>query len=123
MKQILISLLLIPTISFSQKKDTVLKYLDNELNFTTAQNDVFVGVAIKGEKSWLLYSLYQDTTPLLRAYYKDKNLTIKDGPYILYFPKYKKAKEGTYVNNKMYGVWKFYYPNGNLKDSGLMKDD
>jgi len=123
MKQIMITLLLAPIVSFSQKKDTVLKYLDKDLNFTTSKNGIFVGVAIKGEKNWLFYSLYQDTTPLLRAYYKDKNLTVKDGPYTLYYPKYKKAKEGTYINNKMFGIWRFYYPNGNMKDSGFMKED
>ena len=123
MKVKIIALLLLPVVSYCQKKDTVLKYLDQNLNLTTAKNRVYVGVAIKGNNSWFLYALYPDTTPLLKAYFKDKDLQIKEGPYSLYYPKNKKAKEGIYLNNKMYGVWRSYYPNGNIKDSGLMNNN
>jgi TonB family protein len=122
--KILFSFLLgLPLFAAAQKKDTVFKYLDQNLNFTTEKKSTYIGVAIKREEAWFFYALYPDTTPLLKAYYKDKNLKIKEGPYCLYYPKNIKAKEGTYHNDKMLGVWKFWYPNGNLKDSGFVKDN
>lgn len=115
--------LLLPALAFAQKKDTVLTYLDEELNATSKKNAVYYGVAINQGDHWMLYALYSDTTPVLKAWFSDRQLKIKDGPYLVYYPQRKKAKEGTYANNKMSGTWRTWYPNGQPKDSGLMKDN
>lgn len=125
MKRTLLLLLFIPFFAVSQKghKDTTLVYLDENLNFTNAKNGAFAGLSIKVENGWLVYVQYPDTTPLLKAYFKDKNLTVKEGPYTAYYPKKIKAREGFYYNDKMNGNWRYWYPDGQLKDSGRLADD
>jgi TonB family protein len=123
MKTLILLFILFPILASGQKKDTVIKFLDENFEFTTQKNSVYVGVAVKRPDSWFFYALYPDTTPLMKAYYKDKTLKIKEGPYIFYYPKNRKAREGTYHNNIMFGVWRFWYANGILKDSGRVKDN
>lgn len=118
-------LLLIPFFSFAQKwgKDTVLVYIDADLEITSEKKAAFYGVSVKVENGWMVYALYPDTTPVLRAYYKDKALKIKEGPYVVYFPKYQKAREGFYKDNNMTGIWRFWHENGQLKDSDRMDNN
>lgn len=120
MKSILTVILLLPLVSFSQKKDTVFKFLDADLQLTTKKNAVYFGVAVKEKEGWLLYALYPDTTPVIKAWFKDKQLKIKDGPYTLYYPKHVIAQAGHFTDNKMNGVWQSWYPHGQKKDSGLI---
>ena len=114
------SFLLISILAFAQKKDTVRKYLDANLFFTNRSNAVYPALAIRIDDHWVLYATYPDTSMMLKVWFKDKNLTIKDGPYILNFGKGKKSIEGYYVNNQGAGSWKYWYRNGVLKDSGLL---
>ncbi len=104
----------------AQKGDTLRKYLDENLSFTSKSNMTFPAMAIRSFDHWVLYSVYPDTNTLLRIYFKDRNLTIKDGPYDLYHPKRIKAINGTFLNNERHGTWVFYYNNGSPRDSGLV---
>ena len=111
---------------FAQKKksaDTVRKYLDSRLALTNKANGVYAAVAMKQGDHWLLVSAYADTTPLLRAYFQDEALTIKDGPFILYHPRKIKMFAGSYVNNIKQGVWMAWHKNGQLKDSGTYRNN
>ena len=125
MKLLYLVLLLLPLSSMAQKKrgDTSFIYLNQNLQLTTAKQAAFAGVSIKVDGGWMLYAVYPDTTPLVKAFYKDKQLTIKQGPYTVYYPKSKKAREGFYNNNQMSGTWRFWYANGQLKDSGRVNND
>jgi TonB family protein len=106
--------------SFAQKKqrDTVRKYLDERLAFTNKANMTFPALAVRDGSHWQVMSVYEDTSILLNIYFKDEDLTIKDGPFVLYHPKKQKAIEGRFVDNVKQGVWKIWYENGQLKDSG-----
>jgi TonB family protein len=104
----------------AQKKDTVYKYLDANLQPTDEKNGMYFGVAIKQNGYWLLYAIYPDTTPVIKATFQDKQLKIKNGPYTIYYPKHIMASTGFYNKNKMNGVWQTWHPNGNKKDSGLV---
>lgn len=115
--------LLLPLLSFSQKKDTLFKFLDSTLQPTNEKNAAYFGVAIKDGKSWMLYALYPDTTPVIKAWFKDRQLKIKDGPYTLYYPKRLVAQEGYYRENQMNGVWQTWHSNGHKKDSGFIKNN
>jgi TonB family protein len=125
MRSIFLAFGMLPFVALSQFKsqDTVLKYLDSNLSITTKINASFIGIALKSDDHWLLYALYSDTTPVIKAFYKDKKLTVKDGPYTIYYPNKNKIMEGYYLNNKLNATWKFYYENGQLKDSGAFKDN
>lgn len=120
MKNMLVSVLLLPLFAAAQKKDTIIRYLDEQLQLTTSKNAVYAGVSVKTEGGWYFYALYPDTTPLVKAYFKDRALKTKEGPYTIYYPGNQKAREGHYRNNVMVGVWKFWHPNGRLQDSGLI---
>jgi antitoxin component YwqK of YwqJK toxin-antitoxin module len=118
----LIVLLLLPLVSFAQK-DTIPKYLDKDLGFTTIDKAVYFGVAIRESNHWLLYALYPDSTPVITAAYRDKQMRIRDGQFIIYYPKYKKAQETFYKNNLINGNWITWYENGIMKDSGRIVND
>lgn len=104
----------------AQKSDTIRKYLDEELTFTSKLRAVYAAVAVRSDDHWMLYSVYPDTGLLLKAYFADKELSVKDGPFTLYHPHNKKAMEGIYLQNSKQGVWRYWFPNGQIKDSGMM---
>jgi antitoxin component YwqK of YwqJK toxin-antitoxin module len=117
-------ILFLPGLAYAQKKDTVLRYLDERLQLTSADKAAFFGVSVKTpDGHYLLYALYADTTPVIEAVYKDKDLTLRDGKFALYYPKGRLAQQGWFRDNKMEGVWRTYYKNKQLKDSGVMQDN
>jgi antitoxin component YwqK of YwqJK toxin-antitoxin module len=102
------------------QKDSVRKYLDADLHFTTKKEMVYPAMAIRMEDHWVLYAVYPDTAILLTAYFKDAALTIKDGPFILYHARKIKAQSGYFKDNTPNGVWQSWYTNGQLKNEGLI---
>ncbi|AXY75766.1 hypothetical protein D3H65_18040 [Paraflavitalea soli] len=106
---------------FAQKKqrDSVRKYLDNHLSFTNKTNMDFAAMAVRERDHWLVVSVYPDTNILLRAYFLDEKLTIKDGPFTLYHPHKIKAVEAYFINNIKQGAFRSWYTNGQIKDSGF----
>jgi antitoxin component YwqK of YwqJK toxin-antitoxin module len=106
--------------SYAQKKDTVRKYLDQNFALTNRGNASYYALSIRKDEHYLLYAVYPDSTILLKAWFKDRDLSIKDGPYEFYFGKRKMAMKGYYVDNLQHGPWMFWYPNGILKDSGTL---
>jgi TonB family protein len=108
---------------FAQKNDTVICYLDQQLNFTDATSAMYTGRAIRNNDHWKLNAVYKDNTPVLIAYFKDKKLTTKDGPYTVYFPNNTKALSCTYHYNKLNGLYESWYQNGQKQDSGVFDDD
>jgi TonB family protein len=113
-------LILLPIASLGQKKDTVPRYLDADLVLTTKNHAVYYGVSFRKDEHWLLYALYPDNTPLLTSYFKDRELTIKDGPQVVYYPGNKKALECFYRDNMLTGVHQIWYVYGQKKDSGFL---
>ena len=106
-----------------QPEGSFRKYLDEELEFTTQKKGIYSAMAIKSGDHWMMLAVFPDTGTLLKGYFKDKSLRIKDGPFTFYHEKNIKAFEGLYVNNVQQGVWKYYHRNGQLKDSGMIKNN
>ncbi len=113
-------MLLLLTLPSLAQRDSVRKYLDADMQFTTRKNAVYAAMAIKSNDHWLLYAVYPDTTVLLQVYFKDAGLSIKDGSYTLYHPKRIIAQQGTFKDNVPNGKWQSWYPNGQLKNEGLL---
>jgi len=113
-----ILLLFISTICIAQKKDTVRKYLDQELHFTSRGKAVYQAYVVNEKNHWVLSAYYPDSTLLVSMSYKNHSLTIKDGPYEIYFPKSVKSQSGSFIDDKMDGLWQSWYRNGHPKDSG-----
>lgn len=119
----LILFLCIPLFAPGQKKDTLRYFFDDSFSPTTKDKAVYYGISIQEADHWFLYAVYPDNTPVLRAYYKDKKLKQKDGPYTLYYTGRKTAIACNYRNNKKSGLWLSWYENGQLKDSCMLMDD
>lgn len=122
MKKFLCLFFMLPLFSQAQKKDTVAKYLDAQLQVTNAVSAVYNGVAVKQNDHWLGYFVYADSMPLLKAMYKDKALQVKDGSFLLYYTQNQIAQKCTFVNNILEGTWITWYRNGLLKDSGAFSN-
>jgi len=125
MKQLYLTLIAGLTFSpsFSQKGDTVRRYFDEKLVLTTKNKMHFPGVTVRQNDHWYLFAVYPDTGMLIKSYFKDEDLRVKDGPFTLYHPKNIKAVEGRFDNNTPVGLWKYWYENGQLKDSGLLTNN
>src|SRR6476660_8923051 len=123
MKGLTLIFLFVSTLSFAQKRDTILKYFDAQLHLTDKKNAVYAGAAIRQQDHWFVFALYPDTSYILKAYYKDKTLSVKDGPYEVFYPHNKLAVAGAYHEDARIGVWRTWPENGQLKDSGLLNDN
>lgn len=121
--RLLLLLCFLPALLPAQRRDTVQRYLSEELALVGRSEASYGAVSIREKDHWLLFAVYPDGQPLLRCYFKDKALTIKDGPFSLYHPGSIKAAEGFYIDNIQQGIWKFRYPNGQLKDSGMTRNN
>lgn len=109
--------------SVAQSKDTLRKYFDEQLQFTNRRNAIYQGYAIWRSDHWQLYVFYPDSNLIMQIKYKDAHLSIRDGEYIIYFPKGVKSLEGHFSSNEMDGLWQSWYPDGNKKDSGYFFRD
>lgn len=116
-------LLCLPFLSFGQKKAARHYYFDEEFNPVSKKEAVYFGISYREGDHWLLYATYPDNSPVLQAYYLDKDIVFKDGPYKLFYPGNKAAVSCSYRNNKKYGLWRSWYENGQLRDSCLYTND
>jgi antitoxin component YwqK of YwqJK toxin-antitoxin module len=116
-------IILLTALAGRAQKDTVRKYLDGNLHFTTKKNFLYAAMAVKSNDHWMLYAVYPDTGILLKVYYKDAALTIKDGPFTLYFPKNIVSQKGSFKNNVPNGKWETWYAGGQLKNGGIISDN
>ena len=99
------------------------QYLDENLHFTTKKHAVYKATAIADGNHWLLQAIYADGGTILRVFYADKKLSIKDGTYTIYYKSGKTWMEGHFTDNKATGVWQSWYDNGQLRDSGQVTDN
>ncbi len=103
----------------AQKGDTVRKYLNDKFQITDKKSMVYEALAIKENDHWYLTATYPDGGGLLfKIYFKDKSLTINDGPRIIYHPHNIKSEELIFRDNVAEGTYQSWYENANLKDSG-----
>ncbi len=102
------------------QQDSMRRYLDQNLQLTRKRDAVYAAMAIRQGDHWMLYAVYPDTTVLLKVFFKDKALTIKDGPYNLYYPKNQPWQIGSFRDNQANGLWRSWYRNNQLKEEGVL---
>lgn len=125
MKSLLIILflsLLIQPLS-AQKNDTLRVYLDQNLALTRKKDMLFTGLLLPSGDHWMLYAVYPDASPLMKVFFLDRKMKLKDGPAYVYYKNHQPAMQGIFVRNRREGVWKFWDESGALTDSGLVKDN
>jgi TonB family protein len=64
--------------------------------------------------------IYLDGSPKIKVTYSKG---LKNGHCEIYYKSGKKLATGQYLNNKRYGIWLFYYPNGQLKQTIKFTDN
>lgn len=110
-------------LSFAQKNDTLVKYLDKNFTFTNRSGMTYSAIAYPQNDHWIVKSFYDDKSILIEASFIDKKLTIKDGPLTAYYPKGLLALQGSFQNGQRNGLWRSWHKNGQIKDSGTIKND
>ena len=119
-KSLTIVLFMLAALHVFAQNDSIRKYLDADLHFTTKKEAVYPAMLFRSENHWVLYAVYPDTSLLLKVYFKDAALTMKDGPFMLYHPKRVPAQSGYFKDNTADGPWKSWYSNGQLKNEGIL---
>jgi antitoxin component YwqK of YwqJK toxin-antitoxin module len=118
MKALLFHLLLASLTVTAQPTDTIKKYLDEKLQFTTRGKAVYNGYTVTKNNRWILTAYYPTNNLLLQISYADKELAVKDGAFTIYHPNQQKAQQGVFLQNQLHGAGMAWYTNGILKDSG-----
>jgi antitoxin component YwqK of YwqJK toxin-antitoxin module len=119
----ILTLLLVLHNCTAQKSDTLVKYLNDDLAFTTRFNKVYKAIVYKNGGHWQLQAFYPDGATLFTASFSDKKLSVRDGEFIIYYTAGKPAMKGNYKNNKRGGIWQSWYETGHIKDSGMISDN
>lgn len=107
--------------SVSAQEDSLRKYLDQDLRFTRKASAAYTASVVKSGDHWLLIAYYPDRQRMLSVHFRDRECTIKDGPFHLYHPNGVHGLQGNYLGNLQHGQWISWYPDGQMKDSGLVQ--
>lgn len=100
------------------RKDTVVRFFDNNLEPVKKSEAVFVGITIRDPVSGWNCLIYDDSMRvLLRGTYRDEDCKVKEGWFMYYYADGKRAAGGKFENNTRVENWKTWHPNGTLKDS------
>jgi antitoxin component YwqK of YwqJK toxin-antitoxin module len=94
------------------------RWLDASLNITTKGNSKYAATVTHEADGWVLRATHSNGKPLLLTTFKKRILTVKDGPYTIYYINGRPRQSGTFVNNTPDGIWQSWYENGQLRDSG-----
>jgi len=119
----LIVLIGVHQFAFSQKNDTLRKFLDANFSLASRNKMTYPAIVFKSGHRWILQASYTNNNPLLVASFIDKALTVFDGPFTAYYRNKKKATDGYYQNGYRKGIWRYWYTNGRLKDSEVIRNN
>lgn len=109
------------TCCYAQKKDTSYYNLNEKFAVTSKKNMKYQGKIYKVEDGYKLEVFYNEGYRVFESHYKDAKMKVEHGLFTYYFPGNQKQIEGKLENGQKVGVWKRWYPNGNLMDSGTMR--
>lgn len=124
MKKIIGSVLLLLSFSFANaQSDTLQFYVDGSGNKIDEKMATYYRVAIRQNTYWQVFDLFLLTDKIqMRGYYSDDSLKIKEGPFEYFSKTGKTSGKGSYSNGKYNGLWKWWYEDGQLRDSVMYKE-
>ena len=94
-------------------------YFDAHWEKTTQEKAVYYGtVTLNDNGSCNAKDYYISGTPQMSGQYRSAAKKIKEGVFTYFHENGKISSEGGYKNNFRIGEWKWYYPNGQLKEAG-----
>lgn len=106
----------------SQNGNPIRKYLDQNLKFTRPAFATYTADIVKENDHWLLTAYYPgEKQPIVKASFKDRDCTIKDGNFTVFNENGTKSVEGNFLENRQHGKWQTWYANGKPKVSWQAK--
>lgn len=124
MRLFIISILILYSLPVSaQKKDTLIRYFNVELEPCRKKEAAYVGILIKQDNGWNSVVFDSAMRPIMRGNYLDTEAGIKNGYFSYYTSNGKRYLGGEYIQNKKSGLWQTWYPSGNPKDSVFFVND
>lgn len=116
------TLLTILALAFSflanaQKKDTLVRYFDSQLEPVNKRNAVYVGVVVKDAFGWNALIYNDSMKVIMRGKYEKEDCAVKNGWFIYYNNKGERYLAGKYDRNLRADLWQTWYPSGRQKDS------
>ena len=116
--------LLITNSAFTQV-DTVIRYLDAEMN-ETPKPSVFTVMTLRTKDpqgNHLIQDFNMETGKKLRHFYTSaQDSTLLTGPYVEFYKDGKPRKKRNYNNGRPIGIWMQWYNNGQVQDSCFYND-
>jgi hypothetical protein len=115
--------LLISFATTAQKKDTLVRYFNIELEPVKKKDAVFVGFAIKDPFGWNALIYNDSMKVIMRGKYENEDCTVKDGWFIYYNSRGERYLAGKYTKNQRTDLWQTWFPSGQPKDSIYFAQD
>ncbi len=108
---------------FAQKKDTLLRYFNTELEPVKKKEAVFVGVVVKDVFGWNALVYNDSMKVIMRGKYADEDCKTKEGWFIYYTQKGERYLAGKYSRNLKTDLWQTWFPSGQIRDSIYFLND
>jgi hypothetical protein len=103
--------------SYGQKKDTLVKYFNTELEPVRKKEAVFIGVVVKDLLGWNALVYNDSMKVIMRGKYADEDCKTKEGWFIYYTQKGDRYLAGKYSRNLKTDLWQTWFPSGQIRDS------
>ncbi len=107
----------------SRAQDTSSCYFDAQLVSTEKRNAVYTGKMVASGNGWEAIASYPDGKTLMKAFYKDKKLKVRQGSYSLFFPDGKAKLLTSFDDNAVDGSYTSWHENGIVEDSGVIREN
>jgi hypothetical protein len=108
---------------YAQKKDTLVKYFNAELEPVRKKEAVFIGVVVKDLLGWNALVYNDSMKVIMRGKYADEDCKTKEGWFIYYTQKGDRYLAGKYSRNLKTDLWQTWFPSGQIRDSIYFLND
>jgi hypothetical protein len=103
------------------QNDTLLRFLDYNYHPVPEKGSAHPSICIitaLADGGFSVNDFHAESGKILsRAYFTDRAMTIRSGPYETFFPSGKRKTKGFYKENKKIGPWKNWHDEGQIRDS------
>jgi hypothetical protein len=102
---------------YAQKKDTILRYFNADLEPVKKKEAVFIGVVVKDVLGWNALVYNDSMKVIMRGKYAEEDCKTKEGWFIYYTQKGERSLAGKYSRNLRTDLWQTWFPSGQVRDS------
>jgi hypothetical protein len=103
------------------QNDTLFRFLDYNYNAVPEKGSAHPSICIitaLPDGGFSVNDFHAESGKILsRAYFTDRAMTTRSGPYETFFPSGQRKTKGFYKENKKIGLWKNWHDEGQIRDS------